>query len=149
MQKIGVVMLIALALSGLALAAARGEKYTHVANLKARSEVPKPTGVPANAAGLFKATSVERSNGTARITWRLTFSHLTGKALASHIHLGKPGKAGPVAITLCGPCKNGQKGVSTATKAQFKAIESGGAYVNIHTTKNAAGEIRGQIKTSS
>jgi CHRD domain len=149
MLKIGAVMLIALALSGLALAAARDEEYTHVANMKATSEVPKPAGVPANATGLFKATSVERSNGSVRLTWRLTFSHLTGSALASHIHLGKPGKAGPVAITLCGPCKNGQRGVSKPTKAQFKAIESGGAYVNIHTKKNAAGEIRGQIKTSS
>jgi CHRD domain len=149
MVKIVAVGIAALALAGLALGASGGEKYTHVANLKARSEVPKPKGVPANAVGLFKATSVERSDDTARITWRLTFSHLSGKAVASHIHLGKPGKAGPVAITLCGPCKNGQKGVSTATHAQFNAIESGRAYVNIHTVKNPAGEIRGQIKTSS
>jgi len=36
----------------------------------------------------------------------------------------------------------------TVTNDAFDAIERGGAYVNVHTAKNAAGEIRGQIKAS-
>ena len=118
------------------------------ATIKARTEVPKPTGVPAGATGSFTGTAVELANDKARVTWKLTFSHLSGKAIAAHIHLGKPGKAGPVALALCGPCRSGQKGSGMLTHAQFAKVEAGAAYVNVHTTKNAAGEIRGQIKVS-
>ena len=51
-------------------------------------------------------------------------------------------------VALCGPCKNGKRGTATITHAQLKTIESGRAYVNVHTKKNAAGEIRGQIKAT-
>ena len=33
----------------------------------------------------------------------------------------------------------------TLKAAVLKALKAGGTYVNIHTAKNAAGEIRGQI----
>ena len=150
MLKIFVVVALAsLGVSGLALGASRDDTYKLATDLRARSEVPKPTGVQGTRVrGIFTATAVEKANGSATITWRLTFSHLTGPASGAHIHLGKPGKAGPVAIPLCGPCKSGQRGTAKATKAQFKAIEAGGTYVNVHTAKNAAGEIRGQIKVS-
>ena len=47
---------------------------------------------------------------------------------------------------LCGNvCKSPKSGRATLTAAQLKAIRSGGAYVNVHTTKNPNGEIRGQI----
>ena len=52
-------------------------------------------------------------------------------------------------LPLCGPCKNGQRGTAKITHAQLKTIRAGAAYVNIHTTKNAAGEIRGQVKVSA
>jgi hypothetical protein len=53
-----------------------------------------------------------------------------------------------VALALCGPCRSGQKGKGLLTHAQFAKLESGAGYVNIHTTKNAGGEIRGQVKVS-
>ena len=49
-------------------------------------------------------------------------------------------------VALCGPCKNGKKGTANVTKAQLASIKAGKTYVNIHTAKNAAGEIRGQVK---
>jgi hypothetical protein len=139
---------VALAVAGLAAGAMRGETYNVTASLKARSEVPKPTGVPTGAVGLFTGKSVELQNDRAKITWKLTFSHLSGQATAAHIHLGKVGKPGPVALALCGPCKSGQKGSGTISHAQFAKMEAGGTYANIHTAKNAAGEIRGQVKVS-
>src|SRR5262245_34438914 len=147
-KVIGAVALVALALAGFALASAGGDSYKVSARLKARTEVPRPTGVPATAAGAFTGTATELANNKARITWKLTFSHLSGRAIAAHIHLGKPGKAGPVALALCGPCRSGQKGTGLLTHAQFGRLEAGGAYVNVHTTKNPGGEIRGQIKAA-
>ncbi len=147
-KTIGAVAVIALAFAGLALAATQGDSYKVSTSLKASSEVPKPTGVPAGATGSFTGTAVELANDKAKVTWKLTFSHLSGKAIAAHIHIGKPGKAGPVVLALCGPCKSGQKGSGMLTHAQLAKLEAGAGYVNVHTTKNPGGEIRGQIKVS-
>ena len=114
-----------------------------VSKLGARAEVPKPSGVSSGASGTFALTLSDK--GSYSVTWKLTFSKLTGKAIAAHIHRGKPGKAGPVLLALCGPCKSGQTGRAPLSEAAGNAIKSGSAYVNVHTAKNTAGEIRGQI----
>ena len=147
-KTVGVLAFGVLVLAGLALAAPQRNTYNLTANLKSRFEVPKPTGVPNGAVGLFTGKAVEMENDRATLTWRLTFSKLSGRAAAAHIHLGKPGKAGGVMLALCGPCKNGQRGAATITHAQLRTIRTGGTYVNVHSVKNAAGEIRGQVKTS-
>ena len=147
-KTIGAVAVIALAFAGVAVAATQGDSYKVSTSLKASSEVPKPTGAPAGATGSFTGTAVELANDKAKVTWKLTFSHLSGKAIAAHIHIGKPGKAGPVVLALCGPCNTGQKGSGMLTHAQFAKLEAGAGYVNVHTTKNPGGEIRGQIKVS-
>jgi len=147
-KTVGVITFGVLVLAGLALAAPQKGTYNLTANLRSRFEVPKPTGVPNGAVGLFTGKAVELENDQARLSWRLAFSKLSGPAAAAHIHLGKPGKAGGVILALCGPCKNGQRGAATITHAQLRMIRTGGTYVNIHTAKNAAGEIRGQVKTS-
>lgn len=139
---------LALTLAGLTLAAGQKDSYRLVANLKVRFEVPKPTGVRPGATGLFTGTAVELANDRARLTWRLTFSKLTGRADAAHIHVGKPGKAGNVMVALCSPCRSGQRGAATITHAQLRTIRAGRGYVNVHTAKNPAGEIRGQVKAS-
>jgi hypothetical protein len=135
---------VALAAAAVALGAPAKSTYTYKATLTAASEVPKPDA-PAKAQGVFTATVTE--NGAARsIRWTLTFRNLSGKAVAAHIHKGKPGVAGGVLLGLCGPCKNGQTGRMTISTDVADALELGRAYVNVHTAKNAAGEIRGQAK---
>ncbi len=81
-----------LVLAGLALATPQKDTYNLTANLRARFEVPKPTGVPTGAVGLFTGKVVELENDQARVTWRLTFSKLSGRADAAHIHVGRPGE---------------------------------------------------------
>ena len=147
-KTLGVAGAAALALAGLALAAPQKDTYNLTANLKARFEVPKPTGVPTGAVGLFTGKVVELENDQARLTWRLTFSKLSGSAAGAHIHVGRGGRAGGVMLALCGPCRSGQRGSATITHAQLRTIRAGGTYVNVHTAKNAAGEIRGQVKAS-
>ena len=114
-------------------------------SLNSRQERPKPKGNVRRATGTFTAT-VTKSGTTGKIAWRLRFSRLTGAALAAHIHIGQRGKAGPVAVPLCGPCRNGARGTANLTAAGLAALENGRAYVNVHTKKNPAGEIRGQIR---
>jgi hypothetical protein len=111
--------------------------------LNSRQEVPRPKGAAA-ATGRFTVTAV-KTGSSAVLTWRLTFAKLTGRAAAAHIHIGRRGVAGPVAVALCGPCRNGASGKATVTGAALAALESGRAYANVHTARNPAGEIRGQI----
>jgi hypothetical protein len=115
------------------------------ATLGARAEVPKPTGVRTNAGGSFAAGLTRKGTG-GTLAWKLTFRNLTGRAVAAHIHLARPGVAGPVAVALCGPCRSGARGSAKLKAATVRALLAGRTYVNVHTRKNAAGEIRGQIR---
>jgi hypothetical protein len=112
--------------------------------LRASQERPRPKGKLAKAKGTFTAT-VSRSGGSGVITWKLTFSKLSGRAIAAHIHAGARGKAGPVIVPLCTACRSGAHGRTTVNESVLDALESGRTYVNVHTNKNPAGEIRGQI----
>ena len=132
----------ALAAGGFA-AVRKGGTLKLSAKLTAGREVPKPKGVPAAATGTFTGTLKGR-----KLTFKLTFSHLSGKAFAAHIHKGKAGVAGPVIVPLCGPCKSPVSKTVTVTSQARNAIEHAATYVNVHTPKNKAGEIRGQIKVT-
>jgi hypothetical protein len=66
----------------------------------------------------------------------------------AHIHEGAPGKNGGVAVPLA---KNGDNGWSVPagaklSDAQYEAFKAGNLYVNVHSSANPGGEIRGQIK---
>ena len=113
--------------------------------LTSRQEVPKPKGNVKRASGSFTATVAKLGAG-GTVAWQLRFSKLTGRAIAAHIHIGRVGRAGPVAVALCGPCRNGQRGTADLTPATLAALQAGRGYVNIHTPKNPGGEIRGQIR---
>ena len=67
------------------------------------------------------------------------------RVTAAHIHFGRQRTAGPVVFSLRGT--NGQYcGVSPRlTQLQLKRLESGDYYVNIHTLRFPAGEIRTQV----
>lgn len=128
----------------------RGEIRAQVSSLaSARTilntgqEVPKPKEAP-KGVGRFTVTAV-KSGTSGVVTWRLTFSKLSGRAVAAHIHTGRRGVSGPVALALCGPCRTGATGRATVNAATLAALESGRAYANVHTARNPAGEIRGQI----
>jgi hypothetical protein len=137
----------AAALVVVGLAAAK-TSYKISAPLTVKQEVPKQAVKAPNAKGSFTGTVVENGK-KATLTFKLTYSHLSGKATAAHIHLGKRGVAGNVLVALCaGNCKSGMKGKATFSSDVVDKIERGQTYVNIHTAKNPAGEIRGQVKVT-
>ena len=111
------------------------------AKLNSKQEVPNPRREPVRAGGSFTATLT----GT-KLTWKLTFSHLSGAGVAAHIHSGARRKAGPVIVPLCGPCTATTAGSTKVSAAVAKALQGNNTYVNVHTAKNPNGEIRGQIK---
>jgi hypothetical protein len=111
------------------------------AAINAGQVTPHPKGTMTGASGHFSATLI----GTT-LKWTLTYSHLTGPATAAHIHMGAHGKNGIALIALCGPCKSPISGTATAVTDDVAALmSSAGAYVNVHTVKNAEGEIRGEV----
>lgn len=118
------------------------------ARLSAAQEVPRPRGVRPGARGAFTAGLV-RSGAGGTLSWRLTFRGLTGKAAAAHIHLGARGRAGAVRVALCGPCRSGTRGSARVNTRTADALLAGSTYVNVHTARNTAGEIRGQVAKSA
>jgi len=134
--------------AGLASGATRATTFTLSARLTAGQEFPKQVVKVPGARGAFSGTLTKHGSG-AKLTFKLTFSHLSAPAFAAHIHLGKPGVAGNVIVPLCAPCKSGAHGTKTVSGAIARAIEAGKTYVNVHTVKNPAGEIRGQVKATA
>ena len=112
------------------------------ATLTPSQEVPKPKK-GTKGSGTFKGSLSAKG----KLTFTLTFKGLSGPVTGSHLHKGKPGKAGPVVVPLCPPkCSSPIKGTVTLSKKFIASLKSGGAYVNVHTAKNPAGEIRGLLK---
>ena len=69
-------------------------------------------------------------------------------ATAAHIHVGAAGANGPVIIPLTKKGDNEwvlPEGAKLSDD-QFQSFNAGNLYVNVHSTANPGGEIRGQIK---
>lgn len=137
---------MALALGVLMVAAAgpmaHAAMTTYKAKLSAASEVP-----PVDSRGTG-AASVNVDPTTKEISWSVSFAGLTGPAAASHIHCGAGvGANAPVSVPLAGkgPLKSPLQGSGKMTDAQLADLLAGKCYVNVHTAKNKAGEIRGQL----
>jgi Cu/Zn superoxide dismutase len=144
MKKLAVAsaaLLLAVVVTAVAVAAAKKTVWT--AALSSGQEVPKQVVKDANAHGLFKGTVSDN-----KLTWKLTYAKLTGPATAAHIHMAARGKPGDVVIALCAvapACKSGLTGTTPLTAAERIAFKKHLLYVNVHTAKNPAGEIRGQL----
>lgn len=67
---------------------------------------------------------------------------------AAHIHIGAPGKNGPVVVPMVKSGDNGWTFAAGAklTEDQMKAFKAGELYINVHSAANPGGEVRGQLK---
>jgi hypothetical protein len=137
--------------------AVTGTAKTFKATLKGSNEVP---AITTSATGTLTLTV--DAKGTA-VQFTLAVSKLSGAAVA-RLHEGAAGATGSTIFTLyAGPTKTGaftgtlvkgsftSKGLVGPLKGKTIAdlvalIKSGKVYINIGTTKNSSGEIRGQLK---
>jgi hypothetical protein len=137
MKKFAALLAVALAVAVAGVASASPAKQVMLgAKLTAKAD----NATSSHGKGSFTATLTGN-----KLSWHLTFSHLTGSATAAHIHLGKAGVAGNVLIPLCTPCKPTSMGTVKLNAMQIRDATKLATYVNVHTAKYANGEIRGQI----
>lgn len=152
--------LVVVLLAGLLIAvgAATAANRTFHAHATGDQEVPAATTLAQGQAN-FKLSD----DGTA-LSYKLNVANLDGIRFA-HIHLGAAGSNGPVVAFLLQPQSpttgrvNGTLAEGVITAADLvgplagrplsdllAALESGNAYVNVHTDTYPGGEIRGQIR---
>jgi hypothetical protein len=127
--------------AGLAVlvSAAFAETVSYKADLSGSQEVPPVAGGGKGNADLtYDITSK-------KLTWKVTFSGLTGAATAAHFHgPAEASKNASVAVPIPGTASP-LEGSATLTDAQATDLMAGKWYVNIHTGANKGGEIRGQV----
>jgi CHRD domain len=109
------------------------------ATLSASSEVPK------NDSKGTGSVSVTYDPATKKLSWKGSYSGLTGPCTAAHFHGPAPaGKNAGVMVPI-NPHGPSFEGSATLNEAQANALMGGNMYVNIHTAAHKAGEIRGQV----
>ena len=114
------------------------DKYK--AALDAKSEVPP------NASAATGTADVDYDPATKKLSWKVTYSGLSGPATAAHFHgPAEAGKNAGVAVAIPGIATSPAEGSATLTDAQAADFTSGKYYVNVHTAQNPGGEIRGQV----
>lgn len=142
----------------------RDERFS-APNLTGSAERPNP--VTTSASGTFLAavrdtgTIAGKKDSLAVMRFALSVSNIDA-VTAAHIHAGGSNEAGPVMVFLysgpttsnsfTGVLANAEISRSSTFMQPFNLdsvltrMRNGTAYVNVHTTANPAGEIRGQIQ---
>jgi len=108
--------------------------------LNGASEVPPVTTTASGSASLTLVGN--------QLLYTVNYSGLTGPAIASHIHGPAPsGSNAPVIVPFVTPTgtSGSISGTTNLTPTQVAYLLSGQTYVNVHSTTNQGGEIRGQI----
>lgn len=159
MKKLSALILALVALTGMAAiaVAAPAPTQTFSAHLSGRNETP-----PVDTSGQGQFSARLSKDGT-KLFFRLNVANLKN-ITAAHLHMAPKGQDGDVVVTLYnGPTKTVRqrallaKGTITAAelsgplagetlKDLVDAMKAGNVYVNVHTTENPDGAIRGQVR---
>lgn len=136
----GAALALAAGCGSMASMTAGGETYE--ATLSGAQELP-----PTTSSGTGKA-EVQVDPKTYKIKWKVTHSGLSGPATAGHIHgPAAPGANAGIVVPFTGdPNAQPITGEATLTPPQYADLAAGLYYVNLHTARSPAGEIRGQLK---
>jgi hypothetical protein len=157
------ISVLAIAASGFAVISSNtafAQQQHFTAKLSGANEVPPITS---KSSGI--ATFELNPTGT-QMKYILNATNLD-KVIAAHIHMGKSTDNGPIVVNLFIPSKATGKVDGTLVRSSInstsligllkgklmtdliKSIDGGQAYVNVHTTQNPPGEVRGQISSGN
>lgn len=115
--------------------------YSVIANLTGGQQVP---AITTNGTG----TSIGTYNSiTNQLTLATSFANLGTSATMAHIHSGATGVNGGVLVMFSGvpSATSGNFGYTGNVSSFASDLLAGNTYINIHTTANSGGEIRGQL----
>jgi hypothetical protein len=108
--------------------------------LDSKSEVP-----PNTSAGTGTA-DVDYDAASKKLTWKLTYSGLSGPATGAHFHgPAEAGKNAGVKVAIPNATSSPAEGSAILTDEQAADLTAGKYYINVHTAANPGGEIRGQV----
>src|SRR5436190_1232135 len=138
-------------------------------NLTGYNETPATLSTPGN--GRFDLLIDERRG---EVHWQLSYADLESAVTQAHIHLGRPAITGGISTFLCSNLGNGPAGTQACPPAPatvtgtihasdiigpvgqgigagqldelVRAIRSGVAYANVHSSTWPGGEIRAQLR---
>lgn len=137
-------------------ASAEAQTLNFTALLSGANETP---GIASGSGG---TATVTLNTATRTVTYRVDVYNLPSGATAAHFHAGGPGVAGPVVVNFTVPSgiSNDFSISGTATSADLvarndqgirswddfiQALTLGQIYVNVHSSVNGGGEVRGQV----
>jgi hypothetical protein len=153
-------VLVAAALVAVAAAPASAQTFRLTASLTGGNEFP---AIPAT--GAFGDATVIVDMTARTVTYTVNVFNLPSGVTASHIHAGAIGTSGPVVVNFAPPLSASNDFSFTGTTKDtefilrpdqgirsaddmFQAILGGNSYVNVHSSVNPGGEIRGQLVLS-
>jgi CHRD domain len=137
--------------------AASAQTFTLTAQLNGANETPAALNT-----GAFGSATVTVDMNARTVTYKVDVFNLPSGVTASHIHVGAAGTGGPVVVNFAPPVPASNdfgfsgtvkdtefllrpdQGIRSADD-MFQAILGGNAYVNVHSSVNPGGEIRGQL----
>ena len=104
--------------------------------------------VPFNSTGGSGTCTVTLDDVTGSVSVTGSFTGLTSNATAAHIHgLAGPGMNAGIIVGLVetGGTSGNVSGGGTLTPGEVTGMLNGMTYINVHTSSNPGGEIRGQV----
>jgi len=146
--------------AGMASNTAFAQQQHFTAKLSGANEVPPITSKSSGIAAF------DLNSAGTQMKYTLNATNID-KVIAAHIHKGKSTDNGPIVVNLFIPSKATGKIEGTLAQSSInstsligllkgklitdliKLINSGQAYVNVHTTQNPPGEVRGQISSGN
>jgi hypothetical protein len=113
---------------------------------KMKATLDGKSEVPPNASTGTGTADIDYDAATKKLSWKLTYSGLSGPAIAAHFHgPAEPDKNAGVAVAIPNAIEVPAEGSAILTDAQAADLMAGKYYVNVHTAANPGGEIRGQV----